>query len=43
MPRPLVFRIVLWLTWLNLAVLATDAVYNVVKALMSHYGGFTYF
>jgi hypothetical protein len=34
-PKPLVFRIVLALTWLNLAVLAADAVYNIAKAVIN--------
>lgn len=43
MPRSITFRIVLWLAWANLAVLAADAAYNIVKAVVNHYAGFTYF
>jgi hypothetical protein len=42
-PRSIAFRIVLWLAWANLAVLAADAVYNIVKAVVNQYTGFTYF
>ncbi|HEY8368061.1 MAG TPA: hypothetical protein VIM86_01980 [Thermodesulfobacteriota bacterium] len=38
MPSPIVFRIVLAAAWLNLAVLAADALYNVVKALANALG-----
>ena len=35
--HPLVFRVVMAVAWLNLAVLAADALYNVVKAVMNHF------
>ncbi len=35
MPSPIVFRIVLAVAWLNLAVLTADAVYNIVKAVVN--------
>jgi hypothetical protein len=35
MPRPIVFRVVLGLAWLNLAVLGADAIYNVLKAVLN--------
>jgi hypothetical protein len=36
MPEPLLFRIVMGLAWLNLAILAADGMYHVVKAVMNH-------
>lgn len=35
MPSPIVFRIVLAAAWLNIAVLAADAAYNIVKAVVN--------
>ncbi len=35
MPNPTVFRIVLAVAWLNLAVLTADALYNIIKALVN--------
>lgn len=35
MPKPVFFRVVLGLAWLNLAFLGFDGIYNIVKALIN--------
>jgi hypothetical protein len=34
-PQPILFRVVLSLAWLNLAFLAFDGLYNIVKAVVN--------